>query len=155
MTRERNPLAALKDIPYFDPDFFKELTGMDWPDPTGLFDRLGRGKWPPVDVVETAGEVIIMAAIPGLRQASDVRLELQGNTLHLTGEIGDSEFQLLPTVRVHCQERRRGKFSRAITLPAAVNSKSARASYQRGVLEVRLAKLPGGQGETLNIEFLK
>ncbi|WP_169802192.1 Hsp20/alpha crystallin family protein [Neomoorella mulderi] len=40
-------------------------------------------------------------------------------------------------------------------MPAVVNIKSARATYQRGILEIRLAKLPGHQGEALTIDFLK
>jgi HSP20 family protein len=59
---------------------------------------------------------------------------------------------LLPAIKVHRQERRRGKFSRSLTLPSAVNIKSARATYQRGILEIRLAKLPGHQGEALTID---
>ncbi|BCV20286.1 Hsp20/alpha crystallin family protein [Moorella sp. Hama-1] len=154
MTRERNPLEALKNLPYLEEGFFKEVTGIDWPDPTGFFNRLGQGKWPPVDIVETAGEVIVTAAIPGLHQAGDVRVELNGSTLRLEGEVNPS-LQLLPVVKVHQQERKQGKFSRTLTLPAAVNGKSARATYQRGLLEIRFMKQPGTQGETLNIEFCK
>ncbi|MGI9862049.1 Hsp20/alpha crystallin family protein [Moorella naiadis] len=154
MARERDPLDALKNIPYLDEDFFKDLAGIELPDPTGILGRLGRGKWPPVDVVETAGEVIVTAAIPGLHQAGDVRVELNGSTLRLEGEV-TSGLQLLPVVKVHQQERKQGKFSRTLTLPAAVNSKSARATYQRGLLEIRFLKQAGTQGETLTIEFFK
>ncbi|GAF26158.1 molecular chaperone [Moorella thermoacetica Y72] len=154
MTGEYNPLEALKNIPYLDEDFFKEVTGMSWPGPAGLLNRLTRGKWPPVDIVETAGEIIVTVALPGLRQAGDVRVELNGNILRLEGEIYP-EIQLLPVVKVHQQEKKQGRFSRSVTLPVAVNSKSARATYQRGLLEIRFIKHPGSQGETLNIEFFK
>ncbi|QGP92328.1 hypothetical protein MGLY_17020 [Neomoorella glycerini] len=73
--------------------------------------------------------------------------------MQLEGEIKPDP-QLLPSIMVHQQERRRGKFSGSLTLPAAVNIKSARATYQRGILEIRLAKLPGHQGEALRLIFL-
>ncbi|KKM11659.1 hypothetical protein SY88_07610 [Clostridiales bacterium PH28_bin88] len=130
------------------------MTGMDWQDPAGLLSRLGQGKWPPLDLVETANELIVRAAIPGLERASDVRLELRGTLLTLDGEIVP-ETQGSAVIKVHQQERRQGKFNRTINLPVAVHSKSARATYQRGILEVRLAKILGSQVETLTIDFLK
>lgn len=157
MTRERNPFEVLKNIPYLDEDdedFLQDITGMDWPDPAGVLSRLGQGKWPPVDMVETAGEIIITAAIPGLHQATDVRVGLTGNILQLEGETS-SELQALPAVKVHQQERRYGKFRRTVTLPVAVHSESPRASYQRGILEVRLAKFRDSQVQVLTIDFGK
>lgn len=154
MTRERNPFAALKNLPYLDEEFVQEITGMDWQDPTGILSRLSQGKWPPVDVVETASEVIIAAAIPGLRQASDVRVELTGNILKLEGEV-NPELQVLPVIKVHQQERRHGKFRRTITLPVAVHAENTRATYQRGILEVRLAKFRGNQVQTLTVDFVR
>ncbi|MEW5762868.1 MAG: Hsp20/alpha crystallin family protein [Bacillota bacterium] len=151
MAGKYNPFDLLKNVPCLDDDFVRGIVETAWPDPTGLLKRLGGEKWPPVNVVETETEIIVTAALPGLRQAGDVRVELKGNTLFLEGEIGP-EPQLLSAVAVHLQERRQGKFSRAITLPVPVSSRSARASYRRGILEVKLAKLPG-HTQTLVVEF--
>lgn len=153
MTTEYNPFEALKNIPYMDDEFIREIAQIEWPDPPAVFRGLSKGKWPPVDVMETPTELIIIAAIPGLQQASDVRIELSGHLLKLEGEI--NLLPALSSMKVHQQEMRYGKFSRTVTLPVGVHAQNAKATYQRGILEVRLAKLRGNQVQLLTVDFFK
>jgi HSP20 family protein len=131
----------------------QELAKRDWLDPAQLLGQMGQ-EWPSVDVVETGTEVFITAPIPGLKQTRDVKLELKGNILKLEGEVSP-EYQDLAVVKVHQQERRPLKFSRTITLPVAVDVRNCRASYRRGILEVKLPRVQGWQGETIQIDFFK
>jgi|GEM_PF-3164724 len=151
MKSKPNPFQILQHIPYLDEDFFREITGMDWPGPTDVLRCLRQGKWPPVNIVETANQIIVTAAIPGLRQAGDVRVQLKGNILTVEGEIRP-ETHMLPVVTVHRQERREGKFKRTVTLPVAVNNRGGIATYRRGVLEIKLTKLLD-RAEVLNVDF--
>lgn len=153
MKSKQNPLEILQNIPYLDEDFLREIAGIDWPDAMDILRRLGRsrGGWPPVNVVETANEIIVTAAIPGLRRSADLRVELKGNILTLEGEIF-SDTQALAAATVHREERRAGKFKRTVTLPVAVNIRSAIATYRQGILKIRLAKLPD-QVTTLAVDF--
>lgn len=153
MTEKRNPFEMFKNIPHFDENFLKDFAGMDWQDPTGFLESLGRPKWPPVDLLETGNELIVLVEIPGLQKAGDVKVEIKNDTLKIEGEIPPGPLTS-QTVKTHQQERHRGKFSRGITLPASVNSKSARATYNQGILEIRFIKIPGNQVETLTIDFV-
>ncbi|MGB9792055.1 MAG: Hsp20/alpha crystallin family protein [Thermacetogeniaceae bacterium] len=150
----RNPFESLKDIPFFVEEFFKELSEKDWPLPGEFFSGMGQGKWPPLNVVETADELVITAAIPGLRHEGDVSVYLKGNVLTIEGAVLP-EHHGFAAVKVHVQEQRERKFSRTINLPVAVDARGSRASYRRGILEIRLPKLGGSYAQSLKIEFQK
>ncbi len=154
MAGKRNPFEILNNMPFLDEKFFREIAGMDWSDSRDVLNHLGRNKWPPLNLVETTSEIIITAEIPGLEKHSDVLVELKGNTLIINGEIA-TEAHDLQEVKVHEEERRTGKFSRTVTLPAAINSKSAQATYRQGILEIRLTKILDNQVKSLNIDFVK
>lgn len=151
MTEKWNPFDILKDIPYPDEKFFRGLSGQSWQDPLNMMGQLRREKWPPLNLEETPGEIIVTVEIPGLRKAGDVALTVSVNTLRLEGELPRAE--AAQETRVHRRERREGKFSRSVTLPAAVDVKSARATYRQGILEIRLAKTEHGQARAININF--
>lgn len=152
MSQKINPMDFLKNLPNFNGEMLQDFLDMDWADPQNMLKNMGQSAWPPVDVVETGTEVIISAAIPGLQHPADVRVELAGNKCTLEGEL-HPDFLVSPSAQLHQQEKNRGKFSRSITLPAAVNPKGATASYQRGILEIRVGKFPEGQAQSLNVEF--
>ncbi|MGE5485472.1 MAG: Hsp20/alpha crystallin family protein [Ignavibacteriales bacterium] len=112
----------------------------------------GSSGWPPVDVIETISELLVFVDIPGLRQASDIKVELKGNVLILEGEAGH-DIQSESGVKIHQHETRRGRFKRTVTLP--IPARVVQAAYQRGILEIRLAKTQGAQAEALKVEFLR
>ncbi len=152
MTLEPDPFEILKELSRLGERFLKDMKAMDLTNPVPTVMRWGKGAWPSVDLAETATELIVVAEIPGLRQSSDIKIELRGNVLTLEGEAG-SEPPGVPSFRLHQQELKRGKFKRSITLPVPV--KGAQATYQRGILEVHLAKIQGSQPETLKVEFVR
>lgn len=151
---DRNPFESLKGIPFFVEEFFKEFTGRDWPLSADIFGGVVQGKWPPLNIVETADELVVTAAIPGLQHEGDVRVFLRGNVLAIEGAVSQ-EPHGFAAVKVHVQERRERKFSRSVNLPVAVDARGARASYRHGILEIRLPKLAGSYSQALKIEFQK
>lgn len=150
----RNPFEGLQDIPLFVEEFFKEFAGRDWPFPAEFFGGMTQGKWPPLNVVETADELVVTAAIPGLQHEGDVRVFLRGNVLAIEGAVSQ-EPHGFATVKVHMQEQRERKFSRSVNLPVAVDARGSRASYRQGILEIRLPKLAGSYSQALKVEFQK
>lgn len=154
MAGNSSPFDIFKKFPHLDENFFREVAGGEWTDPTGILDRFVQDKWPLLNVMETAGEIIVMVEIPGLRSAGDVRVELKGNTLKIEGETFP-EASIPKDVKVHQQETRRGAFSRSVTLPTAVNGKSARSVYRQGMLEIILAKVDDKEAEILDVDFGK
>ncbi len=91
---------------------------------------------PPVNVWESEDEVTVEAELPGAR-SKDVDLRLEGETLIVAGELPpESGAAAGAYLRV---ERPRGRFYRAVVLPAEVSGETA-ATLRGGVLRVTLPK---------------
>jgi HSP20 family protein len=95
-------------------------------------------RWTPaMDLLETDDEFVIRADLPGLSE-SDVSVELEDNVLTVSGERKiEQEDKREGFYRV---ERSYGSFSRSLTLPKGVDPEAVNASFDRGVLEVRVPK---------------
>ena len=93
-------------------------------------------EWAPaVDVLQRDGDLVVRAELPGVRP-EDVDITLQNNVLTLSGERREEQEEQRGGYYV--RERRRGSFSRSMTLPEGVNEDSIRARYENGVLEVTI-----------------
>jgi len=92
---------------------------------------------PPMDLVETGDHYVLRADLPGLSE-QDVNIELESNVLTISGERKiEHKHEKGGYRRV---ERAYGSFSRSLTLPEGVNPEAVAASFDRGVLEVRIPK---------------
>ncbi len=113
-------------------------------------ERLDRGAWmPAVDIYETDNEIILSAELPGMEE-KDVDVEVQGNVLTLKGErTVDSGVK---QESFHRLERAYGSFSRSFTLPQTVDQSAISASYNRGVLEIKMPKTEKAQPQQIKIE---
>ena len=90
-----------------------------------------------MDLVETEEDFVLRADLPGLSE-EDVNIELEDNVLTISGERKAAhEERKEGYYRV---ERASGAFSRSLTLPEGVDPERVRASFDRGVLEVRIPK---------------
>jgi len=92
---------------------------------------------PPVDVWETADEVVYAFDLPGMSE-DDVSVELDEGTLTISG--ARERTDEVSNDSLYRYERRFGSFSRTIGLPQGVTDDSVRAEYKNGVLEVRVTK---------------
>lgn len=89
---------------------------------------------PLVDIIDTDGEVHIVAELPGVEK-NDVKLQGTENTL---------------TISVDTPQH---KYYKEVELPANVNVKEAKTQYKNGVLEVTLPKTKEEKkGEPINID---
>jgi HSP20 family protein len=101
--------------------------------------QTGQGqRWSPaMDLVEADNHFVLKADLPGLTQ-DDVSIEIQDNTLTLSGERrAEHEAREKGWYRV---ERSFGRFSRSLTLPEGVDADAVSAEFHNGVLEVRIPK---------------
>ncbi|HEU4657204.1 MAG TPA: Hsp20/alpha crystallin family protein [Capillimicrobium sp.] len=97
----------------------------------------GRRWVPAMDLVETEDHFVLRADLPGL-DASDVQIEVEDNVLSLSGERKvEHEDKGEGYYRV---ERSFGRFQRSLTLPEGVDLDAIDASFDKGVLEVRIPK---------------
>ena len=112
-------------------NFFEPTTGSNGGN--GVFRR-----WTPaMDVVETDDHYVLRADLPGVSEG-DVKIEVDDNVLTVSGERKSShEVTKQGYYRV---ERSYGHFSRTLTLPEGVDADSINATFDRGVLEVKVPK---------------
>lgn len=106
----------------------------------GFLDRFWgeeRAFTPAVDVKETDTHVVVEAELPGM-DPKEIDVRLEGGALVLTGERKHEEEN--DTKGVHRVERYFGRFQRRIPLPDDINPEDVGATYQDGVLSVRVAK---------------
>jgi HSP20 family protein len=93
-------------------------------------------RWvPAMDLAETDDHFVLRADLPGLAE-EDVSIELEDNVLTVSGERKtEHQDRKEGYVRV---ERSFGTFSRSLTLPEGVEPDAIEASFDNGVLEVRI-----------------
>ncbi len=97
----------------------------------------GRRWIPAMDLIQLGDEFVLRADLPGLSE-QDVQIELQDGVLTISGERKvEHDDQSKGYLRV---ERSWGAFSRSLTLPDGIDPEAVRASFDRGVLEVRIPK---------------
>jgi HSP20 family protein len=95
-------------------------------------------RWvPAMDLVETDDHFVLRVDLPGLSE-EDVSIELEDTALTVSGERKtEHEDRKEGYYRV---ERAYGSFSRQLTLPEGVDPDGIEASFDKGVLEVRIPK---------------
>lgn len=92
---------------------------------------------PALDVVETETDYVLRADLPGLSE-DDVDVQLHNDVLTVSGERkSEHEERKQGYYRV---ERSSGSFRRSVRLPEGVEPDSISASFERGVLEVKVPK---------------
>jgi len=127
-----------------------------WADAIGLLDRMerlhqqayapaesrgGSVCWePPVDIIETASEVLVLVALPGV-DPQQAEAFIDDGVLVIRGR------RLLPpefrTARIHRLELPQGRFERRLALPPG-RYRDVRRSASHGCLLVSLHKANGG-----------
>lgn len=125
----------------FDP--FRDITSLR-DEMNRLFSRtIGEGAatgstWTPaVDIFDTADAIVLRAELPGLTP-EDIDIEIDDNVLTLKGERRFQE--QVDEGRYYRLERAYGHFQRSVTLPQGVKADEISASFDNGVLSVRVPK---------------
>lgn len=125
----------------FDP--FRDITSLR-DEMNRLFSRtLGEGAsagsaWTPaVDIFDTAEAIVLKAELPGLAP-DDIDIEVDDNVLTIKGERRFED--KVEEGRYYRLERAYGQFSRSVTLPQGVKADEISASFDQGVLQVRVPK---------------
>jgi len=101
----------------------------------------------PVDVVDREGAVVVLADLPG-RESGEIEVRLEDErSLHIEAPAPAGEHE----GRYVARERPRAAVSRAVRLPAPVSESDTEASYDQGVLTVRLGKPSAGEGTEIAV----
>ena len=92
---------------------------------------------PPVDIYEDEHNITLKIEVPGIDEKDiDVRIDNNPLTVHGERKIEKEEKE----ENFRRVERQYGSFTRSFTLPSSVDSGQVSANYDKGVLEIRLAK---------------
>jgi HSP20 family protein len=106
---------------------------------TLLAPESGRSqRWAPaMDLVEAEDHYVLHADLPGMSEV-DVSIEINDNVLTVSGERRDEQEHR--GQGWHRVERTFGRFSRSLSLPEGVDADAVTASFDRGVLSIRVPK---------------
>lgn len=102
-----------------------------------VFGSSERGWMPAVDVDELPDAIVLKAELAGMRP-EDVHIELDDDVLTIRGERRQEEHH--GEGQHQSTEWHYGAFQRSITLPRSAKRDEIEASYENGVLEVRVPK---------------
>ena len=104
---------------------------------------------PQVDIYETRDEIVIQAEIAGVRQ-EEILLEISPAVVKISGTRGGGARE--EEARYRLAEIPCGDFERTLQLPALIDTGTAAAVYQNGLLEIRLAKRPLNRIHKINVQ---
>lgn len=96
------------------------------------------GQTPAVDLYETDKELVVELDVPGFDE-KDLALEVTDHTLTVKGERVQETEDAERTFHLH--ERLERHFERSFTLPIDVDLDKMKATFEVGVLEVRVPKM--------------
>lgn len=105
---------------------------------------------PAVDFIEKDKEYEITAELPGLDH-KNVEVKLSNGTLSISGEKKEEKEE--KKEGYYFSERRYGSFKRSFRVPEGVDADKIEASFEKGVLTLRLPKTPEAQKAQKTIEI--
>ena len=111
---------------------------------------LMRGSAPAMDLVEREGEYEVQAELPGL-SVKDVEVTVTDGRLVIRGEKTAERKE--ERENLHLSERSYGSFQRVLRLPGDVDAERIEATYDNGVLTLRLPKSAGARADERRIEI--
>jgi HSP20 family molecular chaperone IbpA len=116
-------------------EFFGPAAASDWFKPVTGFN-------PAAEIVKDGDDAVVRLELPGVDVDNDVNVELVEGRLVIHGERRDEHAEQKDgrTLR----EVRYGSFRRSFELPAHITSEAISASYDAGVLTVRVADAYAG-----------
>ncbi|MEF8819152.1 MAG: Hsp20/alpha crystallin family protein [Haloferacaceae archaeon] len=145
MDRPTDPFDELSRLFERMQSDFEEMA-RSWGDEPGLVSSSVR-----VDLEDRADELVLTAELPGF-ETDDIDVRVTDRTLHLEADHTTAAEETAEGEYLK-RERRRTSVSRSVSLPEAVETDDISASFNNGVLTVRLPKSePATQGEAIEIE---
>ena len=127
-----------------------------------VLDELFRGFFKPVrvegaptpimikmDATETENGYLIHAEMPGVKK-EDIDVAIEGNQVTITAEVKQA-WEKKEGDRMLRNERYFGNIYRSFTLPAELDESASVATYDNGVLELKLVKKAAVAGKRLAI----
>ncbi len=103
---------------------------------------------PRTDMYEEKGELVVKTELPGINE-KDMEVTLDGDVLTIKAE---KKEELTEGTMQHTQERYYGKYVRSMSLPFHVNGDKVSATYENGILELRLPRAEELKGKKIEVK---
>jgi HSP20 family protein len=151
ITLYRNPARALTAwSPFYRPlgllDEIEEMARDFW----GSWEPgfLGSTLVPHTDVYEEKGQLVVKTDLPGITE-KDLEVTLEGDMLTIKAEKKEAATE---DATHHTRERYYGKYVRSMSLPAHVNGDKISATFENGVLELRIPKAEEAKAKRIEVK---
>jgi HSP20 family protein len=125
---------------------FGQLIQSFFQDSSGPSTATGWSTLPAVDIEETDDAYVVDVDMPNVNP-DDVTLEMRGEELHIAGTTHQRE----RTGVMRRQNRPTGAFEWLVDLPSDIDPNRVEATYDSGVLTVRVGKTRGAQPRRIAI----
>jgi HSP20 family protein len=96
----------------------------------------------PVDVYETDKEYVVTAELPGVKK-DQINLDVISNSLSISVNKTEVSSEVNELARTHRQRASLQRYSRTIPFSHPINERKIRASYNDGLLQIKIAKKLG------------
>ena len=133
---------------HFEEDIVRPAMHAIW---TRIPDEI-KGWSPAVDVFERGDNLEIKVDLAGVKQ-EDVDVSVSNDTLHIKGERRPESS--LKEQDYSRNEIAYGNFYRSISLPTNLDIKNIEATYEEGILHIKLQRAAGAKPKKVNVEFKK
>lgn len=145
-----DPVESVMPLPLRD--VMSRLLEESFVPPRGLeLFTVGRGF--PIDIYETDNDYIVEAAMPGMK-ADAIQITAVGDTLTIrakTAEEQEKKEEKGKGAYVR-RERYSGDVTRTIELPSLINADKVEATYQHGILTLRVPKAEEVKPKTIPVQ---
>jgi len=144
---KRNPFDELEEL--FDRmQENMERAARSW-DPTAPAGELSGTSSMSVDLEDRGDELVLTGALPGF-EADDIDVRVKDRTLRVSAD-HDETTEATEGEYIR-RERRRTSVSRSVPLPTAVDADGITATYNNGILTVRMPKAePSSDGTRIDV----
>jgi HSP20 family protein len=119
------------------------LPSIRWPEEMEM-------SYPAVDIFEDSRHVMVKAELPGMKK-EELDVNITEDAITISGEKKKEE--KMEEKDYYRIERSHGSFSRTFSFPSEVQSAKAKASFQDGVLEVKIPKTESAKKKKIKVEI--
>jgi len=128
-------------------DAMDRLVADSFISPRALTGAVGASSALPANLYETAEGYIVQIALPGVDH-NKVQITVRGDSVSLKGERIAPQFENAQQIWTGIGY---GAFEQSFTLPTAVDAEGAEASYENGILTLRLPKVRQARVHTIKV----
>ena len=100
------------------------------------------------DIYEENDQLVMKTELPGINK-EDINITLQGDRLTIKAEKKET---VVKDATCYARERQYGQYLRLVTLPFPVKADKISATFENGVLELRLSKAEESKAKKIEIK---